>query len=396
MHSPVIASAENSILRQSELLIEVRRYLHRHPELSTKEYETTQFLASELEKSSIPFQLGPDSRGIIVDIGNSNATDRLAIRADIDAIPVQDGKKVDYRSTVENVTHACGHDAHASILLGTVRSIHELLKEQSTERAVRAIFQPEEEIASGASSMIKFGVLDGVTQIIAGHVDPNRDVGKIGIRSGVITAHCIELGVAIHGQGGHAARPHETIDPIEIATRFITEVYNAVPRYQPDENQVVVSFTTVNGGDSTNVIPDSVRLAGTMRSLESGARENAIDSIKQIANQIESDTDARIEIEFGLTVPSVLCDESFTETVGNIGRQVLGADNVQPILKPSMGGEDFAFYSQKVPAAFVRLGSRGPSLGGLPLHNSGFDIDEGVLNIGVNLFTHVALNFLCC
>lgn len=390
----MIVSAENSIIRQSGLLIDVRRHLHRHPELSTQEYETTQFLANELNKSSIPFRLGPDSRGLIVDLGNPDAADRLAIRADIDAIPIQDGKSVDYRSSVENVTHACGHDAHASILLGTVRSLHELLKDKPAERAVRAIFQPEEEIATGASAMIEFGVLDGVTQIVAGHVDPNRDVGKIGIRSGVITAHCIELGVDICGRGGHAARPHETSDPIEIASRFISSVYEAVPRYQPEEKQVVVSFTTVHGGESTNVIPDRVRLSGTMRSLDANARENAIQSIQQIAKRLSDETGASIEFKFGLIVPSVIGDETLTETIGAIGRQVLGSKNVEPIPDPSMGGEDFAFYSQQVPAAFVRLGSRGPSTGGLPLHNSGFDVDEGVLAVGVNLFTHVALSFL--
>ena len=334
--------------------------MHRNPELSTKEYETTRFLAAELEKSSIPYKLGPDSRGIVVDLGHPNTNERLAIRADIDAIPIHDVKTVDYRSTVDNVMHACGHDVHSSILLATVRSIHQMLADQPSDRAVRAIFQPEEETATGASAMIEFGVLKDVTKIIAGHVDPTRDVGKIGLRPGVLTAHCIELAVEIQGRGGHAARPHETVDPIELATRFITRVYQAVPRYEPEKHPVVVSFTSFHGGESSNVIPDRVQLTGTMRSLEPTAREIAVESLKRIAGELATETGSRIEIDFGLIVPSVEADEALTNKVRSIGEKLLGKESMETISRPSMGGEDFAFYSQKLPATMVRLGCRGP------------------------------------
>ena len=389
----VIASAKELIQKHSEPLIAIRRHLHRNPELSGREFNTTRFLAAELEKESIPYRLGPDSRGIVVDLGNPAAEKRLAIRADMDAIAVHDTKEVEYRSTNNSVMHACGHDAHSSMLLGTVKALHELLVSEPTDLAIRAIFQPEEEIATGASRMIKFGVLEGVTAIIATHVDPTRDVGTIGLRSGVMTAHCNEISVHIRGRSGHAARPYETIDPVEIGSRFISECYQAVPRYDKSL-PVVLSFTSFHGGDGFNVIPEHVELKGTMRSLEKEARENAVVAVKQIASQVSKATGAKIEVEFGRDVPSVVADESMTQFIREVGESILGVENVNEIPVPSMGGEDFAFYSHLRPASFIRLGCRGENIGDLPLHNSGFDIDEGVLTVGVDLMTNAALKFL--
>ena len=390
----VIVDPKNIEMPDSSFLVAIRRHLHRNPELSGREFNTTRFLAAELESLGIPYSLGPENRGLVVDLGNPNAERRLAIRADIDAIAVSDVKQVEYRSLVDSVMHACGHDAHSSILLGTVKALHKYIDVQPTEHAIRAIFQPEEETATGAQRMIQFGVLEGVTSIIAAHVDPSRPVGKIALRPGVVTAHCNEISIDIIGKGGHAARPHETVDPIELAVEFISACYEAVPRYEQSEHPVVLSFTAIQGGEQSNVIPEKVRLLGTMRSLEQTTRERAIAKVHEFAKELGEEKGAEIQVNFGLVVPSVLADESLTGFVREVGSDVLGAENVLEIPEPSMGGEDFAFYSQQLPASLVRLGCRGEKTGGLPLHNSGFDIDEGVLPVGMQVMTSVATRFL--
>ncbi len=379
--------------RHSKFLVDTRRYLHQRPELSGREFQTTQFLAGELAEAGIEFRLGPENRGIVADLGPQDATNRIAVRADIDALAIQDSKEVDYRSRVASVMHACGHDAHSTILLGTVKALHEFFSAAAPSHAVRAIFQPEEESATGARRMIEFGVLDGVTAIFAAHVDPNRSVGCIGIRSGVVSAHCDEIFVDITGRSGHAARPGQAIDPIEVAVAFITQCYSAVPRYTEAAKQVVLSFTSVHGGQQHNVIPDHTSILGTMRSLDTAARNSAITDIRTIAANLERSSGATINIRFGLEVPSVIADATTSETVATICRDLLGAEHVEHIPEPSMGGEDFAFYSQRLPAAFIRLGTRGDGIGHFPLHNSHFDIDERSLAVGVNVMTRIALDF---
>ena len=390
----ILIALDSSIARHTQSLVAVRRHLHRYPELSGQEYETTKFLASELQKSGIEFKFGPDRRGLIVDLGNPDAKHRLAIRADIDAIAVSDSKQVEYKSTTPEAMHACGHDAHSTILLGTVNVLNEYLANNQCDHAIRAIFQPEEEVATGAQKMIDFGALEDVSAIIAGHVDPTRRVGEIGLREGVMTAHCTEIFVDIVGRGGHAARPYECIDPVEIGMRFINECYTAIPRYGKESENVVLSFTAIHGGKYSNVIPENLQISGTMRSLQTDARQQAIEAIKNIAGQISTETGARINVSFGLIVPSMVAEKQMTNFVRDVSANILGQENVKTIEQPSMGGEDFAFYSQQRPATFVRLGCRGNGTGNLPLHNSGFDIDEGVLEVGVKIMVGSAIEFL--
>ena len=360
--------------------------------MSGSEFETTQYLAEKLSEAGIAYRIGPDNRGLVVDLGDQSSQQRLALRADLDALAIQDAKNVDYRSGVEEVMHACGHDVHSSILLAAVITLHRLFEQSPPSYAIRAIFQPEEETASGALKMIEFGALDGVSAIVGAHVDPHRAVGLIGVRSGVICAHCDEVFVDVRGRGGHAARPSETIDPVELSARFISSCYQEVPRYG-DEPKVILSFTTVHGGYQQNVIPDEVKIVGTMRSIDEAKRSQAIESVTKIAAEISDETSAEIAVRLGMEVPSVMGDEVTTQVVRDICENVLGVDCVQSIAKPSMGGEDFAFYSHQLPAAFIRLGCKGESSGHYPLHNCRFDVDEGVLNVGARVMTHVALNF---
>ena len=385
-------AAADIIEQQSSALISVRRHLHQHPELSGSEFETTKYLAEKLDAAGVAYRIGPDSRGLIVDLGDQSSNQRLALRADLDALAIQDAKNVEYRSGVEAVMHACGHDVHSSILLAAVITLHRLFEQSPPSYAIRAIFQPEEETAVGAKKMIEFGALEGVSAIVGAHVDPHREVGLVGIRSGVICAHCDEIFVDVRGRGGHAARPSETIDPVELAVRFISDCYQAVPRYG-DDLKVILSFTMLQGGHRQNVIPDEVKIGGTMRSMDDARRNQAIESMKAIAAKISEETSAEFTIRFGMEVPSVVGDESTTKLVRSICEEVLGHDCVQDIAKPSMGGEDFAFYSRQLPAAFIRLGCKGENTGHHPLHNCQFDVDEDVLSVGAKVMTHVALNF---
>lgn len=375
------------------MLVNVRRYLHQHPELSGKEFDTTRYLGEKLTDAGVNYRLGPDHRGLIVDLGDQSSGDRLALRADLDALNIHDAKNVEYRSQVDTVMHACGHDVHSAILLGTVFTLNRLFHLSPPRHAIRAIFQPEEETARGARRMIEYGVLDGVTAIVAAHVDPHRDVGTVGVRSGIISAHSDQVFVDIFGRGGHAARPQETVDPVEVAVKFISECYQRIPRYGETVPAVILSFTIINGGHQENVIPDEVKLVGTMRSIDAVKRQQAIDAMNDVADRLAMNTSAEIKVNLGMEVPSVVGDEGATRTVRNICCDVIGEDLVHGIPSPSMGSEDFAFYSQRLPAAFIRLGSKGEETGYYPLHNSKFDVDERVLTLGANVMTHIALNF---
>ncbi|MCH2181811.1 MAG: amidohydrolase [Mariniblastus sp.] len=376
-------------------LIEVRRYMHQHPELSGLEFETTQYLAQQLEAAGIDYRLGPDQRGLVVDLGPTHAARRLALRADIDAVPVQDAKRVEYRSQADNATHACGHDAHSAMLFGALVSLQEWLQREQPDGAIRAIFQPEEETIRGARRLIEWGVLEGVQAIIGLHVDPDRRVGTVGLKAGPITAQCDELLVEIVGQGGHAARPHETCDPIAAAAQLLSGCYQLVPRALNSHQPVVISFGAINGGDACNVIPASVSLKGTLRTTSGDSRRAAQEKIELIADGISRATGARIEVTWGATVPAVTTDRHLTEMVRQTSRDLLGADNVLPIPHASMGGDDFAFYSQAIPASFIRIGCAGQECGNLPLHNPAFDIDEHVLSVGAKILSLAASRYLC-
>ena len=384
--------AADFIEQQHAALIDMRRYLHRHPELSGQEFETTKYLAERLEDAGIEFRLGPGNRGLIVDLGDQTSSQRLALRADLDALSIQDAKNVDYRSGVESVMHACGHDAHSAMLLTAILALHQIFEHSPPDYAIRAIFQPEEETARGAQSMIDFGVLDGVTAIVGAHVDPNREVGQIGLRSGIICAHCDEVFVDVHGRGGHAARPAQAIDPVELAAKFVSECYQQVPRYG-EEIEVILSFTTIHGGHQQNVIPDEVKLVGTMRSINAEKRIKAIEAVESSAFNLSTESGGRIDVHFGLEVPSMIGDEDTTQNVRAVCQEVVGETAVTILDRPSMGGEDFAFYSRQIPAAFIRLGCKGATTGHFPLHNNRFDVDEGVLPVGAKVITQIALKF---
>jgi amidohydrolase len=289
--------------------------------------------------------------------------------------------------------HACGHDAHAALMYGAVSTIEELrvAGKLPWPAPVRGIFQPAEETSEGARGMVEVGALEDVAAILAAHVDPTRDVGRIGLRRGVLTANCDDMEIQITGRGGHAARPHEARDPIAAAAQLINALYLFIPRATDSQDAVVVTIGQIAGGQNANVIPEQVLLRGTIRTLDAGVRQKTFDHIRQLTRGIGETTDTKIETHFGIGSPSVRNDASLVELLRGAVSDVVGSGGIDDIPRASMGSEDFSFYLEHVPGAMIRLGTRSSSSTGSPLHTPTFDIDERALLIGAKVFARAAV-----
>src|SRR6185295_15307919 len=272
-----------------------------------------------------------------------NGGRRIALRADIDALRIEDQKQTPYRSTVPQVMHACGHDAHTATMFGALLALDRLECDRELPWPItwRGIFQPAEESGDGAKAMIAAGALENVAVILAAHVDPTRRLGTIGVRSGSLTASCDDMRITVQGRGGHAARPHESNDPIAAAAELVSTLYQFVPRATDSQDAVVVSFGQIHGGQNANVIPEEVMLEGTVRTLNREVREKTVQHIRTLADGIEQVTGATVEVSFRRGSPSVQDDETLTQLVANVASDLLGANNVTTMPRPSMGSEDF-------------------------------------------------------
>ena len=371
-------------------LVSLRRHLHKHPEVSGAEEQTSLYLYQLLDSFGFQVRMGPDGRGVVADSQAHRACSAgpiFALRADIDALRIQDSKQVDYRSQNDGVMHACGHDAHTAVVFGALMGIRALQEtgEIPSELRYRGIFQPAEETCEGAQQMIKVGVLDGVSEILAVHVDPSRELGTVGLRAGALTANCDEMQLRISGHGGHAARPHETRDPIAAAAQLINTLYLQIPRVTDSQDAVVVSIGQILGGENANVIPESVLLRGTLRSLDRHVRQQTKEHISRLATSIGELTQTTIDVHFGLGANSVNNDAGIVNCLEGVVREILGDLGIDWIAKASMGSEDFAFYLDHVPGAMLRLGCRSDTRGGAALHTSVFDVDESALAIGAKV-----------
>ncbi|MEM8944428.1 MAG: amidohydrolase [Planctomycetota bacterium] len=366
-------------------VVALRRHLHAHPELSGAELETSLHLYQLLDKLDLVVRMGPDGCGVVAE--NELDSPRIAFRGDIDALSIQDEKDVSYRSTHDGVMHACGHDAHAAITFGVTLALEQLNRLGALPWPVawRAIFQPAEETATGAARMIETDVLRDVRQIFALHVDPARRTGEVGLRSGALTAHCDLLRMTVRGEGGHAARPHESKDPIAAAAQLISTLYQFVPRATDTHDAVVLTIGQVEGGENPNVIPDTVNLSGTLRTLDAAVRTRTVEQIRQVARGVGEITDTSIDVEYPTNIPSVYNDAELSGLVWRQAEAVLGTDNVKLIARPSMGSEDFACYLQHIPGVMFRLGSAADLSATTALHTPKFDIDESALEIGVKV-----------
>lgn len=366
----------------------IRRYLHARPELSGQEYETTQYLARHLQSAGIDHAMPLSRRGIIADAKDQGERPRIAMRGDIDALPLHDEKDVEYRSMTTGMAHACGHDAHATMLLGAAMALRHCQHHLPWPVAWRAIFQPAEETTQGALEMIEAGAMEEVKAIVALHVDPERGVGRVGLRQGALTAACEELQVTIRGEGGHAARPHHTRDPIATASQLVNAVYQFIPRSVDSREPVVVSFGMIQGGTNANVIPDQVRLQGTIRTTSGMTTARVRERILAIGHGLAEASQTRIDIHFKTGADAVINDARIVEICAQAAGELVGKDQIDTISLPSMGSEDFAAYLTHAPGCMLRLGTASDTHSSYFLHSPRFNIDERALALGAKLLAH--------
>lgn len=372
---------EIELARLAPQIIEFRRHLHQHPELSLHEFETTAYVASQLAAEEIPSRFGSGQRGLIVDLGTNAANARIALRADCDALPILEENAFPYASKCAGVMHACGHDAHTAMLLGALIA----LKRARVDVNVRGIFQPAEEASDGALGMIDDGALNGISSIIALHVDPNLAAGHIAAVAGPQSASCQDFQITVRGRGGHAARPHLTIDPVAVSAALITQIYQAIPRHIDSRKPVVVSICQVHAGHASNVIPETAQLGGTIRALDAAAAIEAREVVERICKGIGESFGARIVPAFDRRIPGVVNDAKITDACTTAAKQVVGESSVITTGAPSLGAEDFADYLQQIPGCMMRLGAKYEGREITPLHTPTFDVDESALLTGSRL-----------
>ena len=343
-------------------MVALRRHFHAHPEPSGEELQSSLYIYRLLDEMGLSVRMGPEGCGVIVESRNPNAARRIALRADIDALRIEDQKQTPYRSTVPEVMHACGHDAHTATMFGALLALDRLECDHALPWPVtwRGIFQPAEESGDGAKAMMAAGALEGVDAIIAAHVDPTRRAGTIGVKSGSLTASCDDMRIIVRGRGGHAARPHESNDPIAAAAELVSTLYQFVPRATDSQDAVVVSFGQIHGGQNNNVIPEEVVLDGTVRTLDRKVREKTIEHIRTLADGIAKVTGSKLEVSFRHGSPSVQNDEKITELVTKKGRHgLVGRRRTSSRWpRPSMGREDFAYYLERIPGMMFRPAAR--------------------------------------
>lgn len=372
-----------------------RRHLHAHPELSFKEYETSAFIKARLDELGIGWQ-PMSNTGVVAIMKGEQPSDRvIALRADIDALPITEANSVDYASTHNGVMHACGHDAHTSSLLGVAA----ILKHFTANFAgtVKLIFQPGEEILpGGASKMIAEGVLQNpAPDVVFGqHVFPFIDAGKIGIRKGKFMASMDEIFVTVRGRGGHGAQPHKNIDPVMIAAQMLVGMQQVVSRMANPTIASVLSFGKVIADGAINIIPDEVYMEGTFRTLDENWRSEAHERIKRIAVTTAESLGGVCEIEITKGYPVLINDGTLANEVSRLAAEYVGKDNVEDV-DIWMAAEDFARYSQLVPSCFYLLGVANKQKGiTSSLHTSTFNIDEDALVTSIGLMSYIALKHL--
>ena len=367
-------------------LIQLRRYLHAHPELSGQEYQTAAFISGELRKSGWEVKEAVGKTGVVGEMGNKSGP-VIGLRVDMDALPIEERTGLDYASSIQGLMHACGHDLHTCIGLGVAKV---LSNNKFTTSRIRIIFQPAEEIAQGANWMRAEKVLEGVQALFGVHVYPDLSVGKIGIRSGTFTAAAAELEIDIIGKGGHGARPHEGTDSIWIAAKVISGLQEAISRRLDALKPVVISFGKISGGNAFNVIAERVKILGTVRCLDSQLYEKLPQWIEKIVKNIASNYGAQAHIKFKSIAPPVYNDPELTNLLFSCAKNFMDEKNIVHLENPSLGAEDFAFFLQDVPGTMFRLGVAGDR-GCAPLHSGNFSLDERSLELGIKIMSHTLI-----
>ncbi|MFF3440350.1 M20 family metallopeptidase [Streptosporangium sp. NPDC002721] len=378
--------------REQEL-INFRRDLHMHPELAFAEYRTTQRVAERLTAAGLVPLVLPRGTGLLCDVGSGDGP-TVALRADIDALPVPDEKDVPYSSTVPGVCHACGHDVHTAILLGTSLFLAQQAEAGLLPGRVRLIFQPAEELPGGALEVMASGGISGVDRIFGLHCDPRLDVGKVGLKAGPITSACDKVTIRVSGPGGHTARPHLTADLVFALAKILTELPAALSRRVDPRSSLSLVWGRVESGSVANAIPDDGIAEGTVRCLDEAAWHAAPDMIKSLLESVAGAYGVEAEMEYVRGVPPVVNDKISVQMLAEAAEGVLGEGAPAPT-EQSLGGEDFGWYLESIPGAFARLGTREPGSTHLAdIHQGTFDVDETAIAAGVRFLAATALTAL--
>lgn len=357
-------------------VVELRRAIHRHPELAFEEFATTQRVASVLSDRGLDPRVRPAGTGLSVEVGDDGKL--IGFRADIDALPIAEPADNPHASRVPGVMHACGHDAHAAIGVGIALA----LAGASIPGRIRFVFQPgEESFPGGALTLVREGVCDGLGSILAFHVDPSLAVGRVGLRTGAITGSADRFSIRIEGPGGHTARPHRSVDLVYAAARVATELPSLLDRLIDPRRPLTVVFGRINGGTAENVIPTSVELGGTVRTLDHSLWEEIPFLLEKLTNQIVEPTGAKATTDYVRGIPPVVNDPSVIATA-RLGIEAALGPAAVASTPTSMGAEDFSRYLDHVPGALLRLGTE-PPYGSVDLHSASFVFNESALETGV-------------
>ncbi len=372
-------------------LIDFRRLLHSEPELSFQEIETTNKIASLLDQEGIEYKRFPSTTGLVVDIKGGEKTNLplILLRADIDALPITDLKTCEYKSKNNGVMHACGHDVHITIVIGVLRILNNL--KNKLDFNLRVIFQPAEELGTGAAALIKEGITTGVDYALALHVDPIVPLGKIAIRPGPINAAVIEFAVKLSGKSSHVARIHQGIDTIGPACNFINTCYSQIPKKIDAREQHILYFGLFNSGTASNIVSKECNLLATIRTFKSETAASILDEVKKIANGITEYSGVQFDFTEKVNLKAVINNKIVSDYVDQAAEEIIGRDNIISDLATSMGGEDFGEIMSIVPGAMMRLGVQ-PAIGiAHGLHTSEFDIPESAILLGAKILTQTIL-----
>lgn len=361
-----------------EWMREIRRKLHEWPELAYKEEKTAELIANELKSLGITYRTGIARTGVVGKLIVDEKAPTVAIRADMDALPVTENTGLPYASKNPGIMHACGHDGHVAIVLGTAA----ILKKKPPEGNVVFIFQPAEEELGGAKPMIDEGVLEGVDVIFGGHIERHYQVGQIGIKPGIHTSHTDAFVIKITGKGGHAARPHLAIDAVLIASQFVVNIQSIISRQIDPIHPSVITIGYLKSGTVDNVIAEKATLKGTIRATNEYIRADIIEKVKKLASSMAIQYGAEINVEMKPGYPPIINDEGLSKYAVQVSDKLLGKDNTIAIPYPSLGGEDFSYFLQQIPGCFVRYGAAKEGHETASSHSPNFDFDEEALRVG--------------
>lgn len=393
--SQILENIDKHIDSRSDDLIALRRHLHQHPELSFEEFQTTAMMANRLRDAGFEVHVRTEGVGFYADIApddfDPEVHKTVAIRSDLDGLAIEELNEVAYASQKPGIMHACGHDVHMTCVTAAGMAIDR----NTLGGRLRLLFQhAEEEVPGGALDMIEFGALEGVDYVLGMHVDPELEVGKVGVRKGAFTAAFDTFKITIIGKSGHGARPHHTVDPIFVINQLSNALYQSISRYFDARDPMVLTIGMISGGRAPNIIPETACISGAIRTLSREHRAAVRPLLVRTTEGICETFQAEYELDFIPGAPAIINDAGVTDSIAHSASELLGEDMVHTIPLPSMGSEDFSHYLQERPGAMFRLGVANPDRPRYFLHNARFDIDERAIAIGAKVLARTAVKLL--